>query len=447
MIGITDNGFAVETLDEIRDDMANKLSSRWSTEIARSDVSAIWHLLTIIAERYADLQELAEAVYRSYSRETATGDGLVGVNMLTGTNPLPTTASTVTLTLTGNAGVTIPALSRVSDDALVEFETDDDAVTVAIGARVELTAYILGARRHSGGNVYVVTIAGTTAAGAGPTSGDTGDAVTDGSVTWRYIGEGVACVDVEATCTAVGPTDALSGALIEIETPISGWLGVMNLLDADLGAFKETDESYRLRGQAELAGAGSHTNAAIVADLGRVDGVTSVKVLENRTDYTADTMPPHTVEALVRGGESEDIAQVLLDTGIGVGYSTFGNQTVVVTDNLGVDYSIKFSRPVEIPVYVVMNVTVDASEFPDDGADAIEAAITAWGDAQQSGKDAVANAIGARAFSVAGVLDVTATYIGTAPAPVVSTTIAVGTRELATYDTSRITINVTPGTP
>jgi hypothetical protein len=108
---------------------------------------------------------------------------------------------------------------------------------------------------------------------------------------------------------------------------------------------------------------------------------------------------------------------------------------------------MKFSKPTEVPIYIIVNVTVDADEYPEDGDDLIKQAIVDWGDVQATGKNAVASVITAQAFTVDGVLDVTSVLLGTAPAPGTSVTVPIALRELATYDTSRITVNVVTGTP
>lgn len=47
-------------------------------------------------------------------------------------------------------------------------------------------AYVVGQQVNSGGNVYRATAAGTSAASGGPTG--TGGSITDGGVTWAYVG-------------------------------------------------------------------------------------------------------------------------------------------------------------------------------------------------------------------------------------------------------------------
>lgn len=445
-IGVTPTGFVIETLDQIRTDMITKLKGRWGDSVDFGDESVAGQLIGIVAERYAKLQELAEAIYRSFGRDTATGDGLVNVNMLTGTDPRPAFPSFTVLSLTGTAGTLIDTGKQAETADGLVFETTDP-VTLVLGlVRLSTTVYAVGTMRTANGNTYLVTVGGTTGnAGAAPSG--TGDAIVDGTVTWRFVGAGLSYGEVLAVATENGPLQALSGALNEIKTPVSGWDGVINLLDADLGAYAETDESYRLRGELELAGAGSHTVDAIRADLLRLDGVTSVRVLQNTADIVVDTMPPHTVEALIQGGDNTEIATQLLELCVGVGYTTFGNTLVVVQDDLGNDYNVRFTRPTPVPIYVDVTLTYDADLYPDDGDAQVELAITAWGDARATGYDAVASAIAAQVFKVPGVLDVPSVKISLAPSPTLSTTIPIAIRELGTYDTSRIAVTSTPGTP
>lgn len=444
-IGITENGFLIETLDEIRTSLIARLQARWGNQVKFTDNNAAGHLVGVMAERYASLQQLLEAVYRSFSRETATGDGLLAIGMLTGTDPRGEFASIAELWLTGTAGTLIPLGSQAESDDGVIFATDADATLVAASAWSATVGYIVGAVRTNGGNIYLCTTSGVSAGSGGPLT--TADAITDGTVVWRYVGEGAAYVVATATATEPGPLQALSGEVTAIRTPVAGWESVRNVLDADLGAFAESDESYRLRSQFELAGAGSHTVDALRADLLRVSGVTSARVLQNVTDETVDGMPPHTVEALVLGGDDDEIATMLFETGIGLGYATFGNVATTLQDAMGSDVIVRFSRPEEIDIYVEVDLIYDANHYPDDGDEATKVAIVTWGDAQDTGKNAVASAIASQAFGIAGVLDVSAVRIGLASSPTTSATIDISLRQLAKYDTSRIVVNATPGTP
>jgi uncharacterized phage protein gp47/JayE len=444
--GLTSTGFVPKTLEVIREEINERMRAAFGASIDLSDGSIEGQIVAILAEREALLWEQMEVVNSSQDPDSATGTGLDALCALTGTVREVATRSLVTLTLTGTAATVVPSASRASTaSTAVQFETLADGTLVALTAWAISTAYVVGDRRTNGGNAYVCTVAGTSAGAGGPST--TAPAIVDGSVTWRYIGAGAAAVDVAAQAVDTGPLVATSGDITEIETPVSGWDGVRNLLDATLGNDGELDEALRLRRELELAAAGASTPNAIRAALLNVDDVTSATVFINATDATdADGMPPHSVEALVRGGLDQDILDTLLDQ-VAAGILTHGTTTGAATDDEGTSHVVKFSRPDEIEIYVDVEVTVDANEYPTDGDAQVKAAIVAWGDALSTGRDAVASALIAQVFKVAGVLDVTLLQIGTVPAPSASTTIAIALRELATFDTSRITVVNTPGTP
>ena len=82
----------------------------------------------------------------------------------------------------------------------------------------------------------------------------------------------------------------------------------------------------------------------------------------------------------------------------------------------------------------------DPTLYPVDGDAQVKAAIVAYGDAQKCGKDVVASRLSAAAFTVPGVGDVTDIDIGLAPAPASGATLVITKRQLAVFDTSRITV-------
>lgn len=448
--GLTSTGFVPKTLAVIREEINERLRSAFGTSIDLSDGTIEGQIVGILSERESLLWELLEEVNSSQDPDAATGTGLDALCALTGTVRKLAEESTVTLTLTGDDTTEVPSGSRASTASTeVEFETLADATLVALAAWASATAYVVGDRVTNGGNAYECVDAGTSAGSGGPVGTDPTDmgGEIDNTVNWRFLGVGEAAVDVEAQATETGALVALAGDLTEIETPVSGWDGVVNILDADLGNDGEPDEDLRVRRELELAAAGAATPAAIRSAILALDEVTSATVFTNNTDATdGDGMPPHSVEVLVRGGDDQDIFDTLFDQ-VAAGIKTHGTEEGTVEDDEGTEHTIKFSRPDEIEIYVDVEVTIDEDLYPEDGDDQIKAAIIAYGDAQKCGKNAVATALIAQVFSVTGVLDVTVLHIGTAADPSASTTIAISLRELATYDTSRITIVTTPGTP
>jgi uncharacterized phage protein gp47/JayE len=444
MAGLDSNGLTIATVEEIVTDINTAMLSTVSSTLKLGGTTLLGQIIGIFAERLAVLWELAEAVYSSQDPDAATGEALVQVAALTGTIPLPASESTVTLTLTGTPATLVDAGSVAGTAAGVQFETLEDATIASATAWASATAYALGTVRRNASRIYLVTVAGTSAGSGGPTTDD--DAIVDGTVTWRYLGEGTGYIDVEAQATETGALAAVSGSVVEIVTPVSGWSSVINVLDAEVGREEESDEELRVRREEDLSNAGTSPVDAIRSALLQVDGVTAVTVFHNPTDGTVDGMPPHSVEALVQGGEDQDIWDALLAS-VAAGIRCFGDEDGTATDAVGNVHDVAFTRPDEIEIYVDLDVEYDARSYPLDGDDQVIAAIVAYGDSLAAGVNVRSSAVSAPAFSVTGVLGTLNVFIGTAPSPGASTTIAIGLRERAVFDTSRVSVTSSAVTP
>lgn len=446
--GITTTGFSAKSLQDIKAELEAAFQESFGASIDVSPQSNFGQIIGVMAERYADLWAQGQAIYSAATPDGAIGASLDNVAGITGTVREAASSSTVTLTATGTPA-TVLNTGRVVSVLTVgtRFVTTAPGTIAAVAAWAISTAYVVGDRRRNGGTqrVYECTTAGTSAGSGGPTT--TASAITDGSVVWRYLGDGTGAIDIEAESEDTGPKVAVSGTLTVIETPVSGWSSVINTLDADLGADEETDAALRIRREQELRGNGRASVESIRSAVLGVEGVDAATVFENITDATdGDGLPPHSVEVLVQGGDDAALREALWEN-VAAGIATYGSTSGTHTDSQGIAHTVKFSRPSQINIWVIMNLTVDATLWPADGADQVKAAIVAYGDAQKAGKNAVSVALSAQAFALdIGVLDSTA-LIGLTNPPSLTTTIAIALREIAMYDTSRITVNATPGTP
>jgi len=447
--GLTSAGFVPKTLAVIREEINDSLKVDFGVSLDVSDLSTLGQFVAIFAEREALLWELIEAIVSSQDPDAATNTLLDALCVLTGTTRRPADYSAVTLTLTGVPTTDVDAGSKASVAVAGDvFSTVEDVTIAATDAWASTTAYALGDRVTNASRVYQCITAGTSDSSGGPTT--TGDSIADDSVIWRYLGEGTGDVDVLAVADDTGPIAGASGAITEIETPVSGWDSVINVLDASPGADIETDEDLRVRREVELADAGNTTADAIRATLLDVADVTAVKVYVNDTDAAVVmdgvSVAAHSIDALVQGGADQDIWDALLAC-VGAGIATNGTEVGTAEDSEGNAVTFRFNRPDEIEIYVDVELGYDADAYPADGDTQIKAAIVARGDLRGLGYDAVASAISSWCFDVSGVNDVTLIEIGTAPTPSASTTIAISGRQIAVYDTSRITVDSTPGTP
>ena len=469
--GLNTEGFLVKTLDIIRDEMGAALQQTFGPSIRLDDQSILGQLIGIVAERLALVWELAEVINSSQDPDAASGASLEQICLLTGTLRPPATYSTVNLILTGVPTTVVAAGQKVRTvSTQKEFET---ASSVTIGAALTAwtatTAYVVGDQVTAEGGCFQCLTAGTSDATSaalvapdfplGISGSQEFNEIYDGTAVWLYLGEGTGFVEVLASAIESGPITGVAYDIREIVTAVSGWGGVINLADASLGRSIATDSELRLLREQELASGGSTPINALRAELLRITGVISATIFVNNTDVTdVDGLPPHSIEVLVRGPESPDadFDQSIFDAllaGVAAGILTHtggaGGDAVVgsATDDEQNVHVMKFTRPTNIPIYATLTIIKDPDLYPDDGDDQIKAAIVEWGDLQNTGKNVVSTRLAASAFEVAGVLDVVTCFIGVAPGPTLSTTIAISLRELATYDTARIIVINSDGVP
>lgn len=457
--GLLEAGFFPMTLTVIRERLQEAVRTAFGASFKVGDKSITGQIIGIIAEALALVWEMAEAVNSSQDPDKATGAALDALAALTGTFRTPASFSTATLTLTGDDGTVVTALSQARTASTQQiFETQEDATLAILDAWVGLTAYVIGDRvynPHATRRCYICTTSGTTEAAVGGNSGDlaadpTGDDVIDGTAHWRYLGDGDSAVDVLAAATETGPIEAASGDINEKVSAVSGWSSVINLLDAEEGRDQATDAELREDRERELSGAGTSPIDAIRADLLQLsDDIEAVRVFVNNTDSTdADGVPPHAVEALVLGGEDQEIFNQLLAS-VAAGIATHGTEVGSATDSQGTDHVMKFSRPDDITIYVEVDLIKDPDTYEGDAA--VELAVSNINDDIEAdeviGLNAVASRVSRAVFNVEGVLDVTDVRISITPNPTVSTTIVITNRQIASYDTSNVDVTSVDGTP
>lgn len=388
--GLTITGFNRKTIQDILDEIEASELSIIDPEMDVSSETPIGQLNGIIAAKLGEVWELAEAVNANQYPDTASDAGLDGVASITGSFRRGATEGTVSLDLSLNAGVTVPAgsIAEVAGDSTNRWVTLADAV-------------------NSSG--------------------------------------GPAVVPVEAEAEVAGNVVANAGTITVISTPVAGWTAVTNPLDADPGDDIDTDTQLRLRREQELSRAGSATVNAIRADLLAVTDVDSVTVLDNPTDVVdGNGLRPHSVEAIVLGGTDADVAAGLFDTVAG-GIRTEGSTTETVEDDQGFSHSISFSRPTEVEIWLEIDIDIDADEYPATGDDLVKAAVAAFGDANYDvGDDVVLSKLNVPICTVAGITDITEIRVGRAASPISTSNESIGARELARLDTSRILVTTTP---
>ncbi len=443
--GVTASGFVPKTYTVIKSEWEARVRGKFGAGFNLDAETPEGQLIGIAADRETILWQQLEAIYHATGNPGgAGGASLDNLGLITGAVRLGASKSTAAVTCTGTPGTVLDAGRAVSVTGVgSRFTTTAAATVAALTTWAGATAYAVGDVRTNDGKAYRCEVAGTSAASGGPTGTDREALIVDGAgaLRWRYLGGGTGAVDVAAESEDYGAVSAPARSLTVIETPVSGWLGAVNTLDAALGSLEQTDPAYRIRREKLLHSQGYAAVDAVRAAVMRVSGVTSCTVYENTLDETdGDGRTPHSMEVLVEGGLDADIAAAVWASKPG-GTELCGTTSASVTDASGTVRTVKFSRRVETPIYVVVRRAKDVRTYPTDGDDQIKLAVVAWADANHGiGDDVVSSAFIPSVFGISGVTDVPLPYIGTAPSPATAATIAIDNRHRATFDTSRVIV-------
>lgn len=158
------------------------------------------------------------------------GTALSG-NTLIGTVDFAATALSGSITASGNnvVGALAFAASTFTTVAAGTI-TFGRALTSAAAATQDLgassvwlasTAVVLNQMASNGGNLYICTTAGTTAASGGPTG--TGSGITDGTAVWAYVQPGTASITLNNVAVTNNLTVTIGSSTISL--PITNPVG------------------------------------------------------------------------------------------------------------------------------------------------------------------------------------------------------------------------------
>lgn len=314
---VTAEGITAPDYQTVLDTITGYFQQIYGSDAYLEPDSKDGQMVALVALAIHDANNTAISVYRSFSPATALSDALTSNVKINGITRRAATNSTVDLLLTGTIGTTITNGS-VRDTNSVVWNLP---ATVVIGS--------------------------------------------DGTVV------------ATATCANAGAVAAVAGSVNGINTPTRGWASVTNPLAATVGVAAETDAELRVRQSQSVALASLTPFDAVDGAIANVEGVTRHKLFENDTETTdANGLPEHSISAVVEGGDATEIANTIRSVK-GQGVSTYGTTAVVVTDKYGNPYTIRFSRPVDVPVYV--SITLKAlTGYTSDIGDEMKAAVASY---------------------------------------------------------------------
>lgn len=422
--GVLITGFSKRTRQTIIDQVVASLVADINPNLNTTSTAILGQLIGTLAQGDSEGWDVLEEVYDAQYPDSASDASLDNVASLTGATRLAATKSTATLTLTGDNTTLVPSGSQARVPAGGIFETTANATIVTASIWTITTAYSVGDIRSNDSplNIYIATVAGTSAGSGGPTG--TGTAIVDGTVTWRFLGDGEGIITAAAEATVTGPVVGSSFQITEIVTAVSGWLGVNNQADAAIGTDIEKDAAFRVRRLLLLAIGGRATVDAIRAALLGVTNVTEAFLFENPTDVVdSNGLPAHSIEPVAAGGTDVAVATSVFDNKA-AGIETFGADiTEVIVDAQGTSHTINGSRsePVEMFIDVIV---IRNGNYPTDGDTQVENALKAAGDLLTIGQDVIFKQFESvpleRCSGVSGVVDISLFELDKRPVTVTS---------------------------
>lgn len=385
--GITEEGFNRKRLDVLLEELNSQMKLVYGNNFNISINSPQGQVNGILSESNANIWEALELAYDSFNPSKSIGVQLSNLVQLNGLERLGATKSTAQLTLTGTSGVLIPLGSVVSSaTSTSKFTTTEDVI---------------------------------------------------------IDGNGEATANSEAQDT--GQVLAVAGTLTVIDTPVAGWDTVTNENDAQVGRDIETDIELRSRRDASTALRGIGYLDSMYASILNLTGVTQCSVLGNDTNATdINGLPPKSFSVVVSGGEDENIANTIWDQKC-AGILPFGNTNYDIIDDQGKVRTINFTRPSNIPVYVIVNLTKN-DDYPSDGDNIIKSNIVEYANGNliagrgfSVGDDVIQSRLYTPVNSVIG-HDIINIFIGLAPIPTSNANIPIAIDEVSQFLEANITI-------
>lgn len=386
--GLTADGLVIKRQADIKAELQAAYRSVFGPAINLDDRSPLGQIIGVHSEREADIWELVEVVYNSRFPDTATGLSLDNVATITNVTRMAATYSEVTGRVSGDNGTVVP---------------------------VGFIASVAGNKTAR----FVTTESGTISGGY---------------------------VDLAFQAESTGPVEAPVGTLTVVETPVSGVTAVNNSTEAIVGRAVETDSELRIRRLRVLARAGTATVNGIRNAVLAVADVSQCMVIENASGTTdGDGRPPYSFETVALGGTDQAIGDAIFSAKP-AGIETYGSTSVTVVDSQKISHTINFSRPTQVPINVEISVhpNTDPDEgdiYPSNGDDLIKAAILAYTEANYyMGHDVIISQFYTPVNTVAGVLSISIRISDDGGSTWQSTNLAISANEIATFDTSRMTV-------
>ncbi|WP_248322045.1 baseplate J/gp47 family protein [Caballeronia sp. Sq4a] len=314
---ITSAGISIPSFNDVYQSLIATFQSIYGSDVVVTPDSQDGQWIAAIASAINDCNNGAVACYNAFSPATAQGANLSSVVKINGIARNVSSASTVDVTVVGQAGTTIT-------NGIV---TDGNSIQWALPSSVVIP---------SGGQVTVT-----------------------------------------ATCQTQGAISLASGTALKISTPTLGWQSATTADNATAGSPVETDAALRQRQTTSTALPSRTVLEGTVGAVWAVPGVTRVTPYENDTSTTdANGVPGNKIYIVVEGGDSAAIANAIASKKT-PGTGTYGTTSVSVQDAYGIAHNIAFYRPTYDAITCAITLKALAGYTSATGA-AVQAAVAAY---------------------------------------------------------------------
>lgn len=405
--GVTTSGVNIKRLDTILKEIHGDLSAGYGFNTQQDPQSFLGVLVTNFSDKIAELWEFGKQIYDAMNINSAEGinldyvaqlggavrnmaaksyypvhctglDGTVlGAGTMIASNTNPVTQLTLSSAKTISRAACNQAVIKLANDAPAgEYFIAINGIVYRYAAQTGDT--VSAVLKGIAGKVLDTDFTVSVDADAGVLSINAVDPATNYPVT---LSEGLTTVNVTTVITFVteeyGDIVLPNGTITRIVQANPGLAAVTNRCGYVAGRKRESDVEFRANYASRIFARSSRMARSIEsAILANVQGVSAVSCYENDGNTVDEAgRPPHSIEVIVAGGDTAEIAQQILNSKA-AGIQTFGSIEVEVPDAYGGSIAIRFNRPAYVYCWFSVKLTLSSNEaLPPNYVELIEAVI------------------------------------------------------------------------
>lgn len=286
---ITNTGIIIDDLAKIKERLENGFRQIYGNDINLNHDSPDGQMIGIFSEALSEVNQILTYITQMLDPYLAQGEWLDQRVAYAGLLRKQAEFSTANgITFHGNSGVKIPKQTQLEDKNGEIWQTDDDIVLAKDGSAV-----------------------------------------------------------VSISAKQAGSIELKAQEELELKQIILGVDRVVATQDAKIGSDEESDGELLKRFMLSHSINNNDERLGLEATILNIKGVKQARVLENFTSIQDDNqIPPHSINAIVLGGEDSQIAEAILRKKIG-GCGLFGSSSAEIF-YLGQNRIVKFDRPTQI---------------------------------------------------------------------------------------------------